>query len=111
MSNRKEQTPSQIYNNFWKDIVEVKGKPIMSRIKKELYDYHFLLKQVPKVYSAISEGLLSKPNYYASVMIEQLEEKFYSKDAVQDEIKDMIKNAKDKEGLVKMLSDYFEIEE
>jgi hypothetical protein len=39
------------------------------QLKAELSDYHFMLGQVPKVYDHVTGGLLTKTNYYASVVI------------------------------------------
>lgn len=38
-------------------------------VKCELTDYHFLLKQVPRVYQAVTGGLLSKTSHYAETII------------------------------------------
>lgn len=38
-------------------------------VKRELTDYHFLLEQVPRVYEAVTGGLLSKTNYRAETVI------------------------------------------
>lgn len=38
-------------------------------VKNELHDYQQVLEQVPKVYDHVTGGLLSKPNYLASVVI------------------------------------------
>lgn len=40
----------------------------------ELHDFHFMLQEVPKVYMHITNGKLSKPNYYAHVLISEFEE-------------------------------------
>jgi hypothetical protein len=39
------------------------------QVQNELADFHFMLEQVPKVYMHITGGLLSKPNYFADVVI------------------------------------------
>ncbi len=43
------------YQEFWKNIIEPKGKFSLEQVKKELSDYHFLLEEVPKVYCHITE--------------------------------------------------------
>lgn len=38
-------------------------------VKNELHDYRHMLNEVPKVYDHVTGGLLTKPNYFASVVI------------------------------------------
>ena len=59
----------EIYNEFWKSIVEKDGKLNIEQVKKELADYYFVMKQVPKVYSHITGGKLSKIMYEAETVI------------------------------------------
>lgn len=59
----------RVWNEFWKPIVCKNETLDIEQIKKELCDYLFLLEQVPKVYNHITNGLLSKPNYYADAVI------------------------------------------
>ena len=42
----------------------------------DLKDYHFVLAQVPKVYMHVTGGLLSKPNYFADVVISNSDDHF-----------------------------------
>lgn len=65
---------NEIYDKFWKEIVEVGGVIDIEQVKKELADYWFILQQVPKVYGAITKGKLTKPNYYASEVIAEYED-------------------------------------
>lgn len=60
----------------WKKIVYTDGKLDEEKVKKELMDYGFILEQVPKVYSAVTGGMLSKPNYFADVVIAEYESQF-----------------------------------
>lgn len=58
------------YQEFWKFIVEKDGKVDMKQVKKELYDWHFAMGEVAKVYCEVTGGLLSKPMYYAEGVID-----------------------------------------
>lgn len=64
----------KVWEEFWKDIVCNKDGSInVEQVKKELCDYNFMLEQVPKVYSHITNGLLGKPNYKAETVINEFE--------------------------------------
>jgi hypothetical protein len=65
---RKETIEGE-YQAFWKDIVEVDGKPDMERVKAELYDFSFIMRQLPRVYMHCTDGLLSKIMYEAETII------------------------------------------
>lgn len=56
----------------------------------ELADYHFLLEQVPKVYDAVTGGLLTKTNYEASTIIAAFEDHLNERveEAVQEAIEE-----------------------
>lgn len=84
----EDRTPEQVYNEFWKDLVEVDGKVDMNKVKAELADYSFILDQVPKVYGHVTGGLLSKPNYPAGTVITQADDHMTQvyEDNVADEI-------------------------
>jgi len=96
------------YQEFWKDIVEPEGKLDLEQVKKELSDYHFLLQEVPKVYHKIT-GCLSKPNYHSNIILSLHEEKYLDKDCTQCDVRDMIEDCSNKKELVKLLRDYFDI--
>ena len=97
------------YQEFWKNIIEPKGKFSLEQVKKELSDYHFLLEEVPKVYDKITGGRLSYPNYHAHTALSMHEEKFLDKDCTQCDIKDMINNSSDFLESKKELRKYFDI--
>lgn len=59
------------YERLWKPLMLTDGKFDEQKIKNEMVDLIFIFNQVSKVYSALTEGLLSKPMYYADVIIEQ----------------------------------------
>lgn len=98
----------QNYRENWKEIIEKDGVVDLEQVKKELWDYSFLLENVPYVYSEIAG--LSKPNYHAHVILERHEERFLSKRITQDDVMDMIKGCSDLEELKECLVEYFEIE-
>lgn len=97
---------NQIYNDFWKDIIEDKyGNIDIEQLKKELCDYEFMLSEVPKVYYNVTNGLLSKPLYYADTIINCYNDyimKYYThKDDLEDALnninEDMLYGIKDME--------------
>lgn len=52
----------EIFDDFWADIICPDGEWNLDQVKRELHDYRILLKDVPRVYYAITEGRISKPN-------------------------------------------------
>ena len=106
----KEKTPQEIYDEFWKSLVEKNGVVDFEQVKKELFDYHFLLEEVPKVYYEITQGLLSKPNYPADVIIRQLEDKWFDRESVKEDIKVFIEELGNKEDFIRELKQYFDID-
>jgi hypothetical protein len=59
----------QVYEDFWKPIIEKDGSVDLEQIKKELYDYYVFMEEVAKVYDYISGGQVSKPNTASSILI------------------------------------------
>src|SRR3990167_11306086 len=82
------------------------GKLDEEAVLKEIYDYDFILGEVPRVYCEITGGLLSKPNYPAEVIIKEFNEKFWDKEVIIDDIKEIIKSAETLGGLKKELESY-----
>jgi hypothetical protein len=77
------------YERFWKAIVEnPDGTLNLDQIKRELYDFSFLMEQASTVYESITDGRLSKTTHYASSVLQEhedvLQERF--EDYVDDEI-------------------------
>ncbi|KAA9007244.1 hypothetical protein F4V43_01795 [Paenibacillus spiritus] len=67
--NRSHQ---QVWDEEWKDIcTKEDGTLNLDQIQRVLYDYSFMLDQVPRVYEEVSG--LSKPNAYASAIIAEYE--------------------------------------
>lgn len=75
-----------IYQSFWKDIVEKNGVIDIEQVKKELADYSFVLSEVSKVYTHVTGGLLSKPNYHANGIISAADD--HMNEVVQDALED-----------------------
>ncbi len=60
----------QVFNEFWKPILaKESGEIDIAQLKKELFDYHMILGEVPKVYDSVTNGQVSKPNTAADVVI------------------------------------------
>jgi len=51
----------QVYEDFWKDLVEVDGKIDFDQIKKELYDFHRLIQNIPRIFEHVTGGACTKP--------------------------------------------------
>lgn len=90
---RQEKTVEEVYNDFWKSIVEVDGKLDIEAVKNELHDFHHMLEEVPKVYMEVSSGRISKPNTYAFEVISEFNELHWRKDTIQDDVRDILENA------------------
>lgn len=64
----------QVWDDFWKDIVTNEdGSLNLDQIKRELFDFHVVLDEVPLVYVSVTGGMLSKPNYPARTVISEFE--------------------------------------
>jgi hypothetical protein len=91
--------PSHALEKNWKENYP-EGMSIQD-VNNELADYEFLLENVPKVYQEISGGLLSYPNYPASVVISKYN------DHIQDHIKEVVlEDFKESEEYIELLEDY-----
>lgn len=65
----------KVWREFWAPILtDEDGNVDLELVKAELFDWHFAMGQVSQVYSTITNGTLSKPNYYASGVISAYEE-------------------------------------
>lgn len=73
MNNEVEK----VWQEFWADIVcNEDGSINMDQLKEELCAFHFMINEVPKVYSEVTDGLFSKPNYYADSVLSVFREKY-----------------------------------
>lgn len=74
MKNRAGKSlidPEKNYNEFWKKILELPDGSIdKEQLKKELADFSWVLKQVPKVYDEVTGGLLSYATYPAETVLQ-----------------------------------------
>jgi hypothetical protein len=75
-------------------------------VLKEISDYDFILQEVPKVYWEITGGTLSKLMYPSRVVLGEFQEKFWNKEIIIDDIKEMIRSAKTLEELKEELESY-----
>jgi hypothetical protein len=78
------ETPESVYNEFWKDLVETDGKMDPEKVKAELYDFRQLIRNIPKVYDAVTGGRISKPLTDVDVVISEFND--YVERCVSDAI-------------------------
>ena len=57
------------YNELWRDIVETDGQLDPKKVKRELYDYSVVMREVSKVYDELTGGRISEPNTAAGFVI------------------------------------------
>lgn len=88
----------ELYGGFWEGVFNGYDEPLETKekIARELSDYSFMMEQVPKVYSEISGGVLSKPNYYASSVINVFQDYL-------DNIIEMVINERIEEGTLQKI--------
>ena len=63
-----------VYEEFWKSIIEPDGEIDFEQVKKELFDYWVVIHEVSKVYCEITNNKFSKPNTASQYIIEAVEE-------------------------------------
>lgn len=90
----------------WSWLYNQDGSLNEEAVLNEIMDYDFIIGEVPLVYARITDGLLSKPNYKAEIVLREFEELFWDKGFVIDDIKEMIKSAKTLEELKEELENY-----
>jgi hypothetical protein len=61
----------KVWREFWREIVTRGGRLDVEQIKKELFDFHIAMQNVPRVYSEVTGGQLSKITYPADVVIRE----------------------------------------
>jgi hypothetical protein len=82
----------KVWDVFWKDIVCNKDGSInIKQVKKELYDFHFVMQEVPKVYSHITNGRLSKILYPAETVITEVDDIINQEYIMKDDLRDLLK--------------------
>lgn len=79
----------QIYQDFWKEIIcDKDGNIDIEKVKNELHDYYIMLEEVPKVYSEITDGILSNPLYDAETVLSFFRDKYANKAGATDYLSD-----------------------
>lgn len=110
-TNAAHDDYEKVYQDYWKDIIEPNGKVDLDQVKKELADFYLLIREVPKVYTEITGGKLSYPNYDSNTVIQQYEihmeymfEQYYADD-YKDEIKSLTEYVEELEETIERLED------
>lgn len=79
----------EVYETFWKEIILGEdGNINMDQLKLELLDFYNMINEVPKVYSAVTGGILSKPTWSAADVLDYFNEKYGSKAAALEYLAD-----------------------
>lgn len=107
LQKKSDKTYRKITKQMWKDIVYKDGKLDEEQVLKELYDYSFLIRQASLVYCEVAG--LSKTNYNAETIIQELNDRYLNKKDTQDDVESIIKYSKTKQELIDELLIYFEI--
>ena len=112
MNNEVEK----VWQEFWRDIVcDENGNINLEQVKKELCDFHFMMNEVPKVYSEITGGMLSYPTYEAETVLMVYRDKFGNKiwahELLADDWDDITADCETNEDYKKAIFEYLEIEE
>ena len=92
-----EEDVNRVYDTFWKPILESnpdEGQRVqrgvsdldLKQMKKELYDFWVLIENVPKVYSAVTGGRVSKHMTCPSAVIAEFED--YTSELTAQEVKE-----------------------
>ena len=106
----------RVYQDFWKEIIcDKDGKVDIEQVKKELCDYYKILQEVPKVYSEVTGGVLSKPLYDAETVLSFFRDKYANKagnvDLLSDDWDLITAECKTNTDYKKAIFDYLQIEE
>ncbi len=64
----------EVWNESWVPILICGGELDLQQLKRELYDFSCMMREVAIVYDTLTGGLVSKPNTCASTVIELAEE-------------------------------------
>lgn len=62
------------FNDFWLPLISTNRQLDVEKIKNEFHDFDFVIEQLPKVYSHITYGRLSKHMYEADTVISEHDE-------------------------------------
>ncbi|GAA4002089.1 hypothetical protein GCM10022631_10900 [Deinococcus rubellus] len=88
------------HRQFWEGIIRnPDGSLNEDQVHAELADYGHLIREVPKVYDAITGGMLSKPNYFAHAVIGVYEDQRNRDidDAVLEVLADLYRDLEDED--------------
>ena len=96
-------------NKEWKQIIYKNGKINEEQVMKELADFSFVMKEVPKVYCEITGGFLSKIMYPAEVVLAEFNERFEDKKITKNDIADILKSKKSAKQKIEEIKDYFNL--
>jgi hypothetical protein len=99
------------WEELWRPLLFTEGYLDEQKIKNEMLDLIFCYDQISNVYCELTGSQLSYATYYSDDIIRTIEDLHYDKECVQEDIKDMIKDCKDLNGLKKDLANYFDLEE
>lgn len=66
---RNSESVNEIYEKFWKHLVEKDGVLDIALVKNELFDFYKLIDNASEVYCHVTGSMLSKPGYDASTVI------------------------------------------
>jgi hypothetical protein len=70
MKNEFDKNWPLEFDEIWVPLLQTDGQWDYEKIKNEMHDLVFSLKQVSIVYSELTNGKLSKPLYYADTIID-----------------------------------------
>lgn len=75
-SNTDVEEVREVYDTFWKELIEVDGAIDIDRVKAELSDFKTVIDNVSVVYSHITNDHTSKPHVLAPDILSIVEEEF-----------------------------------
>ena len=79
MKQTTDSEVNRVFETFWMPLLgDGNGGVDMEQVKRELYDYRIVLREVSLAYDAITGGKFSKPNTAHEYIIDAADE-YYSK--------------------------------
>lgn len=91
------------YNQFWKHNVETQSGINLTQIKRELFDFSFLMDQASAVYMHITNGRMSKTNYDANTVIGEADD--YFEERLSEETEELENQLNEKDSEIKLLEE------
>jgi hypothetical protein len=76
-------TEQECWDDFWAPICAPDGELDLEQVKKELFDCHGMIQEIPKVFDHVTGGRISKPNTMAFEVIAMADE-HYEEIAAED---------------------------